>query len=80
MIVEKLAELEKLIDVPNVDKQPQESLKAMQMLNLIVEIRGIVQNWRSLYPPSLEQSDDKRLFAYLQGKRDPNILGTNGRN
>ncbi len=42
MILEKLDELEELIDVPNVDKQPAESLKAMQMLNLIVEIRGLV--------------------------------------
>ena len=43
MILEKLAELEKLIDVPNVDKHPQESMKAMQMLNLTVEIRGMVK-------------------------------------
>lgn len=43
MIIEKLAELEKLVDVPNVEKQPDESLKAMQMLNLIVEIRGLVK-------------------------------------
>ena len=42
-ILEKLAELEKLVDVPNVDKQPNESLKEMQMLNLIVEIRGLVK-------------------------------------
>ena len=71
MIVEKIAELEKLIDVPNVDKQPQESLKAMQMLNLIVEIRGIVSELEKP-TPTLEQSDDKRLLfsAYLQGKRD----------
>lgn len=42
MILEKLAELEKLVDVPDVNKQPQESIKGMEMLNLIVDIRGLL--------------------------------------
>lgn len=42
MILEKLDELEELIDVPNVGKYPDESIKAMQMINIIVQIRGMV--------------------------------------
>lgn len=43
MIQKKLDELEALITVPNVDKHPEQSLTAMKALNLIVELRGLVE-------------------------------------
>ena len=42
MILEKLKELEDLIEVPNVDKNPEESIRNMKILNKIVELRGVV--------------------------------------
>ena len=44
MILKKLEELESLITVPDVNKEPEQSINAMKMLNLIVELRGLVKN------------------------------------
>lgn len=38
-IDEKLETLQRLVKVPNVDDNPKESLRAMKMLNLILDIR-----------------------------------------
>ncbi len=44
MILKKLKELEQLIEVPNVDKEPHKAIAAIEMLNLITKIRGLVKN------------------------------------
>lgn len=44
MIQEKLNELESLITVPDFNKEPEQSIKAMKMLNILVELRGLVKN------------------------------------
>jgi len=44
MIQEKLNELESLITVPDVNKESEQSINAMKMLNILVELRGLVKN------------------------------------
>lgn len=43
MILKKLEELEGLITVQDATKNPEQSINAMRMLNLIVEIRGLAE-------------------------------------
>ncbi len=38
--LELLDKLESLIEVPDVSESPEESLKGMEMLNLVVKLRG----------------------------------------
>jgi hypothetical protein len=41
-ILQKIEELQELVKVPNVDKDPEGSINGMKMLNKIVELRGLV--------------------------------------
>ena len=41
-VEEILNELEKLVEVPNNDKQPEKSVKGLQMFILITELRGLI--------------------------------------
>jgi hypothetical protein len=56
MITDKINQIEKLITVPNVDKDPDGANNAMQILIHLTELRGLVD---SAFLPSV------RRFAYL---------------
>ena len=49
MIIEKINQIEKLISVPNVDKDPDGANNAMQMLIHLTELRGLVDS--AFLPP-----------------------------
>lgn len=77
MILKKLEELENLIIVPDVNKEPEQSITSMKMLNLIVELRGLVKNCNLQNVIASTSFRNDLIKAIKEGYEDIIIIGKN---